>query len=97
MRQLKPIQGSRNRLIFSKNGHWNNHVETIIAKASSRLNILWKNKFLLNHRSLKLLYFSYVHPLFEHANIFWDYIPLDLSRKLENINIDAALIVADAT
>lgn len=53
--------------------------------------------FLLNRKSVDLLYFSYGRPLLEYADIIWDNIPLDLFRKLENINIEATPIVTGAT
>ena len=84
-------------LIFSNNGHWNNHVEAILGKASSRLNVLRKNKFVLNRRSLEMLYFSYVRPILEYADIIWDNISVELAKKLENLNIEAARIVSGAT
>lgn len=60
-----PIQEAESHehlgLTFLIKCHWNDHLDTIIAKAS-RLNILWKNKYLLNRRfqELLVLYFSYV-------------------------------------
>lgn len=46
---------------------------------------------------MDLLYFSYDRPLLEYADIICDNIPLDLFRKLENINIEATPIVTGAT
>lgn len=75
-----PIQEAESHehlgLTFLIKCHWNDHLDTIIAKAS-RLNILWKNKYLLNRRSQELLvlwYFSYVRPLLEYADIIWKHI-----------------------
>lgn len=66
----------------------------ILAKASSRLNILTKNEFIFDRRSLnKTLLFLHYIPL-EYADIIWDTISLELVRKLENINIEAARIVS---
>lgn len=75
-----PIQEAESHehlgLTFLMKCHLNDHLDTIIAKAS-RLNILWKNKYLLNRRSQELLvswYFSYVRPLLEYADIIWKHI-----------------------
>lgn len=66
----------------------------ILAKASSRLNILTKSEFILDRRSLKKkLFFLHQIPL-EYADIIWDNISLELVQKLENINIEAARIVS---
>lgn len=40
-------------LIISNNGHWDKHIEMILAKASLILKILRKNKFILDRRSLE--------------------------------------------
>lgn len=47
-------------LRISNNCHCVKHIQMILAKASSRLNILTKNEFIFDRRSLKKLYFSYI-------------------------------------
>lgn len=47
-------------LRISNNCHCVKHIQMILAKASSRLNILTKNEFFFDRWSLKKLYFSYI-------------------------------------
>lgn len=84
-------------LHFSDNGQWSYLVNIVVAKASSRLHILRRLKFLLDRKSLEKLYFSFVRPVIEYADVVWDNISNDLADKLEKINIEAARIVSGAT
>lgn len=84
-------------LHFSDNGQWSYHVNIVVAKASSRLHIPRRLKFLLDRKSLEKLYISFVRPVIEYADVVWDNISNDLADKLEKINIEAARIVSGAT
>lgn len=58
-----PIQNVKSHkhleiMIMLNNGYWEKHIEMILAMKSSRLNIRRKNKFILDWRTLEILYFS---------------------------------------
>ena len=66
-------------------------------KASKRLNVLRKFKSKVDRKSLETIYFSYIRPILEYADIVWDNITKDMCEKLEKINLEAARIVTGAT
>jgi hypothetical protein len=77
-------------LTFSNDGSWTTHINEIITKASSRLNIIRKLKFKVDRKSLEHMYFSYVRPILEYADVVWDNCPNYIKEKLEHINYEAA-------
>lgn len=76
---------------------WTTHVESVITQASRRLAVLRKHKFLLDRRTLEQIYFSYILPVLEYADIVWDSLPIFFINKLELIHKEAARIVTGAT
>ena len=57
---------------ISDDGSWNKHIELVIDKAYSRLNILCMLKFRLDRLSLEKLYLSFIRPQLEHGDVVWD-------------------------
>jgi hypothetical protein len=43
------------------------------------------------------MYFSYVRPILEYADVVWDNCPNYIKEKLEHINYEAACIITGAT
>ena len=84
-------------LTFSNDESWTTHINQIITKASSRLNIIRKLKFKVDRKSLEHMYFSYVCPILECADVIWDNCPNYMKEKLEHINYEAARIIIGAT
>ena len=82
---------------LSQNLSWVQQVDYMVTKASTRLNILRKLKFFTDRITLQKIYFSFVRPILEYADIVWDNIPANLVQRLENVQIEAARIVAGAT
>jgi hypothetical protein len=76
-------------LTFSNDGSWAIHINEITAKASSRLNIIRNLKFKVDRKSLEHMYFNYVCPILEYANVIWDNCPNYIKEKLEHINYEA--------
>ena len=62
-------------------------------KAYSRLGILRRVKYNLDRRTLQKIYFSFVRPILDYADIIWDNIPEYLVKKIESIHLEAARIV----
>ena len=84
-------------LTFSSDGTWNTHIDEIISKASKRLNLIRKLKFKVDRKSLEKMYFSFIRPVLEYADVIWDNCPEYMKLKLEQINYEAARIVTGAT
>ena len=84
-------------VIFQDDGCWNSHIDYIIDKATPRLNLMRKLKFKLSRELLQIIYFSFVKPIVEYADIVWDNIPIYVRERLETINIEATRIVTGAT
>ena len=84
-------------LVFSNDCSWHEHLDYIKAKAWSRINIMRKLKFKLNRRSLQTIYFSFIRPLLEYADVVWDNCTQYEVNDLEKIQNEAARIVTGAT
>ena len=84
-------------LVFNKMGQWGDQIDSVIKKASTRLNVLRRLKFTLDRRTLQTMYFSFVRPILEYGDIIWDNCQDYNKDKLEKINIEAARIVTGAT
>ena len=59
-------------LIFSEDLSWHEHFELIKSKTWSRINIMRKLKFQLDRKSLQTIYFSFIRPLLEYADVILD-------------------------
>ena len=84
-------------LILSKNGKWIDHTTEIIEKSSRKINILRSLKFKLQRKSLEKMYFSFIRPVMEYADIIWSNCPQYIKESLENINLQAGRIITGAT
>ena len=84
-------------LHFSNNGSWHNHIESIKEKAWQRVNVMRKLKFLLDRKSLEIIYISFIRPLLEYGDTIWDNCTLYEKRELDKIQNEAARIVTGAT
>ena len=56
-----------------------------------------KLKFQLDRKSLETIYFSFIRPLLEYANVVWNNCAQYESNELEKITNEAARIVTGAT
>ena len=84
-------------LVFSNDCSWHEHLDYIKTKAWSRINIMRKLKFKLNRRFLQTIYFSFIRPLLEYADVVWDNCTQYEVNDLEKIQNEAARIVSGAT
>jgi hypothetical protein len=53
----------------------------ITGKAYKRINILRKFKFILDQKTLEKIYFTFVRPLIEYADVIWDNMSISLNKK----------------
>ena len=83
--------------IFSNDSTWHENLELIKSKAWKRINVMRKLKFELDRKSLQTIYFSYIRPLLEYADVVWNNCAQYESNELEKIQNEAARIVTGAT
>jgi hypothetical protein len=69
----------------------------ITGKAYKRINILRKFKFILDRKTLEKIYFTFVRPLLEYADVIWDNMSISLNKKIENVQLEASRIVTGGT
>ena len=83
-------------LTFSEGLSWHEHFEYIKPRAWGRIYIMRKLKFQLDRRSLQIIYFSFIRPLLEYADVVWDNCFQYKANALEKIQNEAARIVTGA-
>ena len=84
-------------LIISDDGNWQKHIDMLVKKAYNRLNILRRLKFTLNRKTLERMYFSFIRPILEYADIIWDNNVAIINHKIESVQIEASRIVTGGT
>ena len=84
-------------VIISDKCDWQAHLEYIQAKAWSRVHLLRSLKVVLDRKSLQTMYFSFIRPILEYADVVWDNCTQQQMNDLEKIQIEAGQIVSGAT
>ena len=84
-------------IILTNDCNWHEHIEHIKAKAWNRINVMRKLKFKLDRKSLQTMYFSFIRPVLEYADVIWNNCTQYESNELEQIQNEAARIVTGAT
>ena len=84
-------------LTFTNDLSWHEHLINIKTKAWYRINVMRKLKFQLNRKSLQIIYFSFIRPLLEYADVVWDNCTQCKANALEKIQHEAPRIVSGAT
>ena len=59
-------------LVLSNDCTWHDHLEYIKSKAWTRINVMRKLKFKLYRRSLQIIYFTFIRPILEYADVVWN-------------------------
>ena len=59
-------------IVFSNDCTWHEHLELVKSKAWKRINTMRKLKFQLVRKSLQTIYFSFIPPLLEYADVVWN-------------------------
>lgn len=71
----QPIEDVNNHkhlgVVLSSNATWYDHILTICQAASRRINILRGLKHKLSRQALQTIYFSFIRPVFEYADVVW--------------------------
>ena len=76
---------------------WHEHVSEITSKAWKRINILQTLRFQLDRKSLEIMYFSFVRPILEYADIICDNCYNYEKEAIEKVQYEAGRIVTGAT
>ena len=84
-------------LVLSNDCTWHDHLEYIKSKAWTRINVMRKLKFKLDRRSLQIIYFTFIRPILEYADVVWNNCTQYEVNELEKIQNEAARIVTGAT
>ena len=84
-------------LTFTNDLSWHEHLNNIKTKACHRINVMRKLKFQLSRKSLWIIYFLFIRPLLEYADVVWDNCTQYEANELEKIQHEAARIVSGAT
>ena len=95
---ISEVQSHKHLGVFlSNDGSWNSHIDYIKSKAWPRVNIMRKLKFVLDRKSLEKIYFCFVRPILEYADIAWDNCTKYQKEELDKIQHEAARIVTGTT
>ena len=85
------------RIVFQSNCSWHEHLNMITSKTWQCINIMRKLKFMLDKKSLQSIYFAFVRPVLEYADVVWDNCTKYEEEELEKIQLEAARIVTGTT
>ena len=84
-------------LVLSNDGTWQNHIELITSKAWSRTNIMRKLKFQFDRKTLEIIYFTFIRPILEYADVVWDNCTQFDQTEIEKVQLEAGRIVSGTT
>ena len=84
-------------IFLSNDCSWHKHIDYVKEKAWVRINVMRRLKFRLNRKSLETIYFSFIRPLLEYADVIWDNCTYYEKLELDKIQSEAARIVSGAT
>ena len=82
---------------LSNNCNWDSHIEYIKTKAWTKINIMKKLKFKLDRKSLEIIYFTFIRPVLEYADVIWDNCTLNDKHELDKIQNEASRIITGTT
>ena len=84
-------------VIFSNNCTWRENLELIKSKAWKWINVMRKLNIELDRKYFQTIYFSFIRPLLEYADVVWNNCAQNESNELEKLQIEAARIVTGTT
>ena len=84
-------------VFFSNDCSWHDHIDFIKEKAWKRINVMKRLKFQLDRKSLQIIYFSFIRPIIEYADVVWDNCTQYEKSELEKVQHEAARIVTGCT
>jgi hypothetical protein len=84
-------------VIFNNRGTWSDHINTLLENANKKLAMLRGIKYLVNRKTLEIMYKSFVRPSLEYADIVWDNLYTYESNRLEIIQLQALRTITGLT
>ena len=84
-------------IILSHDCSWHAHIEYIKEKAWQRINIMRRLKFVLDRKSLEIIYLSFTRPVLEYGDTIWENCTQYEKKELDKIQNEAPRIVTGAT
>ena len=84
-------------LWFQTNLWWSYHINDISIKCQNRLNLLKIYKYKVSRSTLEKMYFVFIRPLLEYADIVWAGAHDKDLLKLDRLQVEAMRIVTGAT
>ena len=83
-------------IILNEKLLWDSHIDYINEKVSSRLSAMRRLIFIVPRRCLENIYKTMVRPIIDYGDILFPHLPVNLSKRLENLQRQAALICTRA-
>ena len=83
-------------IIFSNDLSWDHHVQHIVAKAGERVDILSRLMYKVDRKTLQTMYFSFIRPKLEYADVVWSNVTEGQSDIIEMVQKRAARITSGA-
>ena len=92
--KIPVVQNHKHLGIFiSDDCTWDCYIKSSTDKAWKMLNMMRTLKTRLDRKTLQIIYFSFIRPLIEYADVVWDNCPRFLKDQLDKIQMEAARIV----
>ena len=82
-------------LVVDEHLTWSAHVQSVTAKVSQRLGLLWRLRNRLSGLVLRELYTTCIRPVIEHSSVVWSGISSTDSVRLERLNRKAARLISN--
>ena len=84
-------------VLMSNDGSWHLQLDSVKSKAWSRVDNMKRLRFLLDRKSLEIIYTSFIRPILEYADVVWDNCTQYEKQELEKVQHEAARIVSGCT
>ena len=96
--QIKEVEFHKHLgIYFSNDGSWHKHIDYIKEKAWTRINIMRRLKYVLDRKSLEIIYTTFIRPILQYADVIWDNCCDYEKRELEKIQIETARVASGTT
>ena len=79
-------------LTLSSELGWSEHITNILDSVGAMTDVLKKLKYDMDRKSLERTYFSFIRPKLEYASQIWDNCTQQDCDKLEQFQLDIAMI-----
>jgi hypothetical protein len=82
---------------FSSDGNWHKDMENIKIKSLQRISIMRGLKFVLDRKSLEIIYTAVTKPLLENSVGAWENLSYYDEQELEKVQLKALRIISGCT